>query len=161
MNKNYTNYYYKSYNPKKAVKSFQDLDVYQKALEASVFAGKTIIGSKSTKKNKKIVSDFNDYIIKNMAVCAFSIPHLIAEAHSCRFGQSNACLIILDKVMLNCNKMVVYLEQVRDICETNIDHDQFEDQIKKYLWLRRKVLNLQRVWRKYIQIACQNQSKTT
>ncbi len=156
MNKNYTNYYYKPYNPRKAVKSFQDLEVYQRALEGSVFVAKTIIRSKSSKKNKKIVSDFNEYLLKNTAFCAFSIPHLIAEAHSCRFGNANESLIILDKVMLNCNKMIVYLEQVRDICETGLEHDQFVEQINKYLWLRRKVLNLQRVWRKYIQTKQQN-----
>lgn len=148
---NYTNYYKQPYSPKKAVKSFQDLDVYQKALEASVFAAKTILGSKSQKKTRKIVSDFDDYIIKNAAVLAANIPHLIAEAHSCRFGVGNQCLFVLDKVMLNCNKMIVYMEQIRDICETGIEHSQFEEQINKYLWLRRKVLNLQRVWRKYIQ----------
>jgi len=54
--------------------------------------------------------------------------------------------------MLGCNKMVVYLEQARDICDTGIELTQFEEQTKKYFYIRQKVLNLQRVWRKYIEI---------
>jgi len=79
-----------------------------------------------------------------------SIPHLIAESHSKRFGESTECLVILDQVMLKCNKMVVYLEQTRDILETGIETARFKEQIDKYFYTRRKVLNLQRVWRKYI-----------
>jgi hypothetical protein len=100
-----------------------------------------------------INTETKNYIIKNMTALALSIPHQIAEAHSCRFGSSDQCLLILDKVMLGCNKMVVFLEQVRDICETGIELEQFEEQAKKYFYIRQKVLNLQRVWRKYIEVA--------
>jgi len=168
------------YQPKRPIKSFQDLEVYQKALEASVFAGKNIgcsaaeatgalsanpKGTKdaisagtSVKNEGNIWVGTNEFILKNMTACALSIPHLIAEAHSMRFGSSDQCLLVLDKVMLNCNKMVVYLEQARDICATGLEADQFADQIKKYFFIRRKVLNLQRVWRKYIQINKQENS---
>ena len=108
--------------------------------QASVFAEDIMIETKS-------------YILKNMTALALSIPHLIAESHSCRFGSSEQCLLILDKVMLGCNKMVVYLEQARDICETGVELAQFEEQTKKYFYIRQKVLNLQRVWRKYIEVA--------
>jgi hypothetical protein len=87
-----------------------------------------------------------------MTALALFIPHQIAEAHSCRFGSSEQCLLILDKVMLGCNKMVVYLDQARDICETGVELEQFEEQTKKYFYVRQKVLNLQRVWRKYIEV---------
>lgn len=46
--------------------------------------------------------------------------------------------------------MVVYLEQTRDICQTGIETARFKEEIDKYFYIRRKVLNLQRVWRKYI-----------
>ena len=143
--KNFTNYAQKPYNPKKTVKHFTDLEVYQKALEASVFVSKNLC--------KNTTDETKSYILKNMTALALSIPHQIAEAHSCRFGSSDQCLLILDKVMLNCNKMVVYLEQARDICETGVELAQFEEQTKKYFYIRQKVLNLQRVWRKYIEVA--------
>ena len=143
--KNFTNYAQKPYSPKKTVKHFTDLEVYQKALEAGVFVAKNLC--------KNTTDETKSYILKNMTALALSIPHQIAEAHSCRFGSSDQCLLILDKVMLNCNKMVVYLEQARDICETGVELSQFEEQTKKYFYIRQKVLNLQRVWRKYIEVA--------
>jgi len=160
-NKNYTNYkkkYSKNYTPKKAVKNFRDLEVYQKSLEGSVFVCSEIINFLKASKNKNKDKNLDDYeimiensIVKNMLHCALSIPHLIAESHSKRFGSGTECLSILDQVMLKCNKMVAYLEQVRDILNTGIETDRFEEEIKKYFTTRQKVLNLQRVWRKYIQ----------
>jgi len=143
--KNFTNYNKQPYNPKKTVKHFTDLEVYQKALEASVFVSKNLC--------KNTTDETKSYILKNMTALALSIPHQIAQAHSCRFGSSDQCLLILDKVMLSCNKMVVYLEQARDICDTGVELTQFEEQTKKYFYIRQKVLNLQRVWRKYIEVA--------
>lgn len=144
------------YSPKKAVKNFTDLEVYQKSLELSVFVANEIVKSLKSQKTQKAQTEetleiyLQDLIIKNILPCALSVPHMIAESHSKRFGSGTECLDILDQVMLKCNKMVVYLEQVRDICETGVDTDRFDEQIKKYFYVRRKVLNLQRVWRKYI-----------
>ena len=178
--KNYTNYYKKPFTPKKAVKHFTDLDVYQKAQEAAVFtvvildafycsAGRQ--GQTGTKNSMPEGTDskmsgnigsgtVKEYIIKNMSALALTIPHQIAEAHSKRFGSSDECLLILDKVMLGCNKMVVYLDQARDICQTGLELPQFEEQTEKYFFIRRKVLNLQRVWRKYINVAKQEQPRS-
>jgi hypothetical protein len=174
--KNYTNYYYKrrgtgdsspsagnfgsgTFNPKKSVKHFTDLEVYQKALESSVFVINEISKKwiQKTAKLSDLEKETQRYVVKNMVALACSIPHLIAEAHSQRFGTSEQSLLTLDKVMLGCNKMVVYLDQVRDICATGLELTQFEEQIKKYFFIRQKVLNLQRVWRKYIEINKQEQ----
>lgn len=142
--KDYTNYYKRPYNPKRAVRSFLDLEIYQKLLESSVFVVKEI--ANKYKKRGAI----NLKIINDLTACALNIPHLIAESHSQRFGTGTKCLDILDEAMLQCNKAVVYLEQVRDICDTKVEWEQFDEQIKKYFYIRRKILNLQRVWRKYI-----------
>lgn len=159
MNKNYTNYYKKPYNPKRAIKSFQDLDIYQRALESNVFVVKEIVEKFEKKiERKKASAGLLQYwattasarIIDNLFICSSKIPHLLAESHSKRFGTGTECLDILDEAMLQCNKAVVYLAQVRDICNTGIELEQFEEQIKKYFYNRGKILNLQRVWRKYI-----------
>jgi len=150
MYKNYTNYDKTKYTPKKAVKTFLDLEVYQKSLEASVFTANEII-KKFQEKNKPAKGeDIAAKIIDCIGICSMKIPHLIAEAHSCRFGSSTKCLDILDEAMLQCNKAVAYIEQTRDICETKVEWEKFDELIKKYFYIRRKVLNLQRVWRKYI-----------
>ena len=150
---------------KKPVKSFMDLEIYQKALEASVAVSK--ISMSAVKKTQKKISAGDDakgksniclgmteaesMIFHNMLPCALGLPHLIAEAHSFRFGAGQDCIVLLEKTMVNCNKMMVYLEQVRDICQTGLEHEFFEELIKKYLYIRRKTLNLQRVWKKYIE----------
>jgi len=180
-NMNYTNYNpnRRPYNPKAAVKNFTDLEVYQKALEGSVFVANEAMNfweasrpraevakadvkrshkslspkpkqTQNTDSQKFCMDELESTIIKTMCITALSIPHLIAESHSKRFGQSTECLKILDEVMLRCNKMVVYLEQTRDICQTGIETERFKEEIDKYFYIRRKVLNLQRVWRKYI-----------
>ncbi|MBU4142854.1 hypothetical protein KJ590_02535 [Patescibacteria group bacterium] len=173
--------------PKKPVKTFQDLEVYQQALAANVFVVNFIVRSasevapvfdKRSPGDKKKISagdsneklrttseagrstsgnvgtgtaeDIKKVILNTLANCACSIPHLIAEAHSFRFGTQKECLILLERVMLNCNKMVVYLDQTRDICATGLEVEKFEELQKKYMLIRRKVLNLQRSWQKYM-----------
>lgn len=152
MYHNYTNYqsqnkrYSTPYTPKKKVKNFTDLDVYQKAHEASVFCGNEIVRAAEENRNEFL----HAAITEKLVACALSIPRLIAESHGKRFGTSQESLDILDAVMLNCNLMVVYLEQARDLLKLNIEHDRWEEQTKNYFYIRQKVLNLQRVWRKYI-----------
>lgn len=148
---------YQNFTPKKPVKTFHDLEVYQQALEANVYVCNVLIPSFHKNKSGKAKKNKNDetgeikeIIIKTLANCASGLPHLIAEAHSFRFGAQKECLILLEKVMLNCNKMVVYLDQARDICETGIETEKFEELTKKYFYLRRKVLNLQRSWQRYM-----------
>jgi len=156
-------YPFQSGMPKRPIKSFQDLEVYQKSLEAAVFVGniiikpklEKIIGSRKLPEKRELFGaklglNPRAAVFRNMLPCALGIPHLLAEAHSLRFGSGQDCLVLLEKVMMNCNKMVVYLEMVRDICETRVTTEQFEEQIKKYLYIRRKVLNLQRSWKKFI-----------
>lgn len=170
-NNNYTNYHSKNYNRttwktkydsavKKKVKYFTDLDVYQKSQEAAVFCAGELLQAaqsrphadlaKSDVENGTRIPEWEYNLVKDLMSCALSIPRLIAESHGKRFGTSQESLDILDTVMLNCNLMVVYLEQARDLLKLSIEHDRWEEQTKNYFFIRQKVLNLQRVWRKYI-----------
>ena len=117
--------------------------MYQKVLECSVLVGKRI----NTFVGSGIVTDL---IVKNMLHCALSIPHQVAEAHSLRFGDHTAGIAAIERAMLGCNKMVVYLEQFRDICESDIPWEFFDDAIKKYLYVRRKMLRLEQAWKKFM-----------
>src|SRR3989339_641455 len=87
----------KMYNyPKRPVKSFQDLEVYQKLLAVSVAIAKRVTSEK-------------------MTAMALDLPVKIAAAHSLRFGDQTRAIEALEEVMLNCNILVVYLEQYRDL----------------------------------------------
>ena len=70
-------YYKKSFTPKKPVKTFRDLDVYQKPLECAVLISKDI--APQLVKNKYPYAE-------RMTDCAMAVPLLVAEAHSLRFA---------------------------------------------------------------------------
>ena len=159
-----------SYYPKRPLHSFQDLEVYQKALECSVAVARKItaavpapdverpLRAKSRKGTGGALSTsgnigsgtVRELIIKNLLLCALAIPHQVAEAHSLRFGDHTAGIAAIERAMLNCNKMVVYLEQFRDICDSGIPWEFFDDTIKKYVYVRRKMLRLEQAWKKFM-----------
>jgi hypothetical protein len=158
-------YFMPNFTPKKPVKSFMDLEVYQKLLENAVFVSKYIVKNQNIdieiipddklqegSLQEKPISAAGRLIFHQMLPCALGLPHLIAEAHSVRFGGQKECLVLLERAMLNCNKMAVYLEETRDIAQTGISCEKFNELIKKYLYIRQKILNLQRSWKKYMDI---------
>ena len=122
--------YQKSYYPKRPVKSFQDLEVYQKLLALSVAINKRV-------KSEKIIA------------MALDLPVKVATAHSLRFGDQTRAIEALEEVMLNCNILVVYLEQYRDIENKDVEPEFFEEQIKNLLTVRMKILHLQMSWKKF------------
>jgi len=136
----YTNKYY----PKRPVKSFRDLEVYQKLLAVSVAIAKRIKGPAAG-------------VVPEIVSMALDLPLKIAAAHSLRFCDQTRAIEALEEVMLNCNILVVYLEQYRDINNTSgvgsdspeVEVEFFEEQIKNLLTVRMKILHLQRSWQKF------------
>ncbi len=124
------------YYPKRPVKSFQDLEVYQKTLGLAV----EIV--------KKIKS--RSEIGQNLRATVLAIPRLIATAHSWRFGDPQRAVAALEETMLNCNLAVYYLELFRDLINKKIEPEYFEEQIKEYLRVRGKIMRLQRSWLKFM-----------
>jgi len=156
-----------SYYPKRPVKSFQDLEVYQKLLAISTVIVKRINppavipsgateGSKVEESHTTQLESNNGQtnIIKNLHDCVLSLPVKIAAAHSLRFGNSEQAIRILEEIMVGCNKIVVYLELYRDLHNDNkIEIEFFEEQIKNILSTRYKILHLQRSWIKFTPLA--------
>lgn len=137
----------KRYYPRRPVKSFQDLEVYQKTLGLAVEINRKI------KSRSKISQNLREIVLK--------IPKQIATAHSKRFAEPNQALALLEKTMLNCNLTAYYLELDRDLVNPNrkkkIEADFFEEQIKEYLRVRGKILRLQRAWKKFMEKSRVNQ----
>lgn len=138
----------KGYYPKRPVKSFQDLEVYQKALAISVAVVKRCVWKGKDEIKTLITTELAHRVLK--------IPLQIAQAHSWRFADQAKALTTLEDAMTNCNLAAVYLEQYRDICnlpagrQVLIDAEFFAEQIKNLLTVRQKTLYLQRSWRKFI-----------
>ncbi len=142
----YQNNYQKNcYQPRRPVKSFQDLEVYQKLLAVSVIVVKRINSSPSeTARNDAI-----EKLAANLIDTLLALPILLASAHSIRFSDQIEAVKKLEEAMLGCNLAVVYLEQFRDLGQTEIETAFFDEQIKTLLATRGKILHLQMSWKKF------------
>lgn len=129
-----------SYYPKRPIKSFQDLEVYQKVLGICVAVVKRIA----------IETPLNG-LVNKLHQCVLSLPVLIATAHSVRFSNQSEAVAKLEEAMLNCNLAVVYLEQFRDLGNKEIEIEFFEEQIKNLLAVRMKIMHLQRSWKRFFE----------
>ncbi len=82
------------------MRSFRDLEVYAKSLECAVTVTSVV---------KRATPDF--FALEGMMQCALSVPLLVAESHSLRFADKKGSIMLLERAMAGCNKMVVYLEE--------------------------------------------------
>jgi len=133
------NFHGTKFFPKRPVRSFRDLEVYQKTSQASSDVMRKI--------TPKITGKYP--MTDKMSQCLLTIPNLIAEAHSRRFEDEKAGLKLLDESMAECNKMVVYLEQVRDIYGGEVDRGVGEELIKTYIYSREKIFRLSKSWKRF------------
>ena len=129
------------YSPKRTVRSFRDLEVYQVTMECSVLICAELIPI--LEKEKFALSE-------GMRNCTLSIPLFVAEAHGMRFSDFNRAVATLEQAMQGCNKMIVYLEQVQGLSH-NADDSLLEDMSGRYLRVRGKMLRLERSWQKFQQ----------
>lgn len=143
-----------SYYPKRPVKSFQDLEVYQKVLGAAIVISKRLLKEvdKKRKGENKLLKEKVMGITEKTIDYLLNLPVLIATAHSVRFGNSKLAISKLEEAMLFCNLAVVYLEQFRDLGNKEIEREFFEEQIKNLLLIRMKIMRLQKSWKKFIRL---------
>ncbi len=125
---------------KKPVRSFRDLEVYQKTLEASVIVVKDVSAGLA-----KVKCPFADELTK----CALALPLAMASAHSTRFGNHENSINMLERIMVGCNKMIVYLEQAKGIYGSKIDGELADDLIRRYSDARTKIFRLEKSWQKW------------
>lgn len=126
-------------NSKKPIRSFCDLEVYQKTLECFVIITNSILPEVDQSK-------FN--FIEGISNCALTIPLRVAESHSMRFSDFNKAIYTLESSMTGCNKMVVYLDLLKGLQDT-LDIELLEDLSMRYIVLRMKMLRLLKSWQKY------------
>lgn len=128
------------FSPKKAVKSFRDLEIYQKTIECSVLITKDVMPNLERHKYS--------YAEKLMD-SAMSVPLLVAEAHSIRFADFALGVGYLEKAMATCNKMIVYLEHAKGLFGSKFDMGLVDDIIKRYAESRMKMFRLEKSWKKF------------
>ncbi len=128
------------FTPKKPVRSFRDLDVYQATLGCSVIIMKNLIPT--LVKLKYLFAEH----VRNSATM---IPLYIAEAHSIRFGDHANGILLLERAMAGCNKMIVYLEQAKGIYGAKLDSSLIDDVVNRYANVRTKIFHLEKAWQKF------------
>lgn len=140
-----------SFRPKKPVRSFQDLEVYQKALQAAVAIATHVYPPLAVPQTKKKTPPWPTYpFLDDMLKLSLDIPRLIAEAHSLRFDFADKAVLMLERARFCCNRMIVYLEQIRDIYTADIDRAKIEDIVKTYAYNRTKIFRLLAAWKKWV-----------
>ena len=128
-----------SFRVKRPIRSFRDLEVYQRTARSSVRIMKEVLPLLEGKGRPCPVKD-------KLVDCALEIPRMIGKAHSKRFDEREVSLGLLEDVMSLCNDAVVYLEQMRDIYADDVDAALFNDIVKEYFFSRRKIFNLRKAW---------------
>lgn len=125
---------------KKPIRSFRDLEVYQRASQCA-----TEILTKVVPMLEEGKSPIRDKMVETV----LRIPEALAEAHSHRFEAKDEFKMI-ETALECCNKAVVYLEQARDIYLKDTEGTALcEDLIKRYILLRRKIFNLFKAWQQF------------
>lgn len=132
--------YKNTFHVRKPVRSFRDLDVYQKMMECSVLLVKDI---------RPALVKLKYPFLENMVNCAMSIPLWIGESHSLRFSDFNLAVATLEKAMAGCNKMIIYLEQTAGLYGGKMKLDLAEDLMRRYIETRGRIFRLEKSWKKY------------
>lgn len=132
--------YQRPFTPKKPVRTFRDLEIYQKTVECAVIVSKDVMPG--LVKQKYVFADrFLD--------CAMAVPLLIAEAHSLRFADFALAVGYLEKAMAATNKMVVYLEHAKGLYGSKLDAALVDDLTGRYTDVRIKMFRLEKSWKKF------------
>ena len=133
-------YYKKSFTPKKPVRSFRDLEIYQKTIECAVLIYKDLMPHLARQK----------YLYaEKLMDSAMSVPLLVAESHSLRFADFALGVGYLEKAMAGSNKMIVYLEHVKGLYGSKFDTGLIDDIILRYATARIKMFRLEKSWKKF------------
>lgn len=134
---------YKRYIPKKSVRSFRDLEVYQASMESA-----NLLINKIAPLIQDVDYPFKEQIRKH----SLDIPLIIARAHSTRFDSEKKGIDYLEDAMLKSNEMIVYLEQIRDlyIAEDN-DIVLIRQLIDRYGSNRSKIFRLYKSWKRFLE----------
>ena len=141
MATNYAQSRYKTaFTPRKPVKTFRDLDIYQQTMNCAVVVVKNV---------RPILTKLKYPFIDGITDCAMSVPLFIGEAHSIRFGNFALGLQLIEKAMSGCNKMIIYLEHSKGMYGEKVEADVLDELIARYAEARTKTFHLEQSWKKW------------
>jgi len=127
--------------PKKLIRSYRDLDVYQGTYKAGIIVIQQII----PKLPKEEQFDLADQLRRSVK----AIPRLIAEGFG-KKDQRKGFQKYLDDAMTECNETVVGLSQCRDLYSPPVELELCDELIAIYDKSARQLYNLKKAWNKFI-----------
>lgn len=130
---------YKRFRVKSAVKSFRDLEVYQKTVDLSarltVFSVPAKYAKKAARSCEKLIASSRH------------VPKLIAESYGDKFPDIKLSLAKLESAMRLIADIVTEIDVLRSVCaEDKKTKETLDDLLAHYQRQRNKILNLQRAW---------------
>jgi four helix bundle protein len=126
--------------PNNKIKSYRDLEVYQKTYDASVEVMKNIVPK---------LPDSEKYDLKDqLSRACKAIPRLIAEGYAKRH-QKKGFQKYLDDAMAECNETVVCLSQCRDIYSRYVDIKLCTKLVEIYDIAGRQLYRLEEAWSRF------------
>jgi len=129
-----------AFRVRKPIRSFRDLEVYQRTAQYSVEIMTKVL---------PLLGEGGFPLKDKLVDCCLHIPEAVAAAHSHRFETGDE-IKMLDEALEGCNRVVVYLEQVRDIFIKDLEGRVVcDDLIKRYILIRRKMFNLYKAWKRF------------
>ena len=124
----------------KKIKSFNDLDVYQRTYKAAIVVMKKIIPK---------LPDSEKYDLKDqLSRLCKAIPRLIAEGYAKRH-QKHGFQKYLDDAMAECNETVVSVSQCKYIYSQYVDIKLCEELIDTYDISGRQLYRLEESWSRF------------
>ncbi len=120
------------------VKSFRDLEVYQKTIQLS-----------DELVNLPFLSEFEDDV-KELKLIAQKIPKLIAEAYGDRFDSQELAFNKITEAITLITDVITKIDLFRErFSESKEEKETLDKLLKKYQTQKRKTLNLRKAWQRF------------
>lgn len=130
----------KKFRVKGHIKSFRDLEIYNKTTLLSTKIHQFELPS-NLKGRKRLAEQ-----LESLEDLSLSVPKLIAESYGDRYVDRSEAYKKLEDAMRNISRIIAGLDFAVGITTNNDIQKSLLGLIKKYQIQRRKVLNLKRAW---------------
>lgn len=127
-------------NPKRKIRSFRDLEIYQESYELSLIVNRQII--------IKLPNEEKFDLVDQLRRSSKAVPRLIAEGYSKRH-QTKGFQKYLDDALAESNETIVSLSHAKDLYPDHVDVDLVNQLIKRYDLLSRKIFTLTSKWNSF------------
>jgi len=122
------------------IKSYTDLDVYQRTYKLSIIVCTRVI--------IKLPKEERFDLVDQLRRSSKAIPRLIAEGFGKR-NQKRGFIKYLDDAIAENNETIVSLSHVKDIYHTHLNPNSVEKLIKEYEISGKQLFKLKQAWEKF------------